>query len=95
MNTAAATKVRRSNTYAGKCVCGAWVKAGAGVLGGKVNGRWTVECGHCVAIPSRSRSATPLAVRTATRKARHCITDGNCSSFGNGKSCGAEACDGW
>lgn len=24
-----------------------------------------------------------------------CPTDGNCSSFGDGRSCGAPDCDGW
>jgi hypothetical protein len=41
----------RPNRYAGKCAeCGGWVEAEAGLLGGKVDGRWTVthaegQCG--------------------------------------------------
>ena len=30
----------------------------------------------------------------AARKPRKCITDGQCSSFGSGRSCGAPDCDG-
>lgn len=26
---------------------------------------------------------------------RRCITDGNCSSFGSGRNCGGEDCDGY
>jgi hypothetical protein len=37
-------------------------------------------------------SATGQRYRTS-RKA--CTTGGNCSSFGNGRSCGGHDCDGW
>lgn len=35
--------------------------------------------------------------RPATKSARQstCRTGGNCSSFSNGRSCGAPDCDGW
>lgn len=29
------------------------------------------------------------------RRGRACITDGNCSSFGSGRSCGGYDCDGY
>ena len=42
--------------------------------------------------------AYPVAdrIHTATRATgrRGCITGGNCSSFGNGRSCGGHDCDG-
>jgi len=45
-NTATATA--RPNTYAGSCgTCGAHVAAAAGILGGKVAGRWTVAHVTC------------------------------------------------
>jgi hypothetical protein len=44
------TRTRRPNTYAGSCRnCGEQVGAGAGYLGAKVMGRWTVEHGECPA----------------------------------------------
>jgi hypothetical protein len=30
-----------------------------------------------------------------TRGRRSCVSGGNCSSFGSGRSCGAEDCDGY
>lgn len=35
----------------------------------------------------------PASARRSTR--RSCPTGGNCSSFGNGRSCGAPDCDGY
>lgn len=47
--------------------------------------------------PSRNWDASAFAgygrPRGAYRKA--CITDGNCSSFGSGRSCGGHDCDGY
>jgi len=39
----------------------------------------------------------PTARRTNTRpqRTRRCATGGNCSSFGDGRSCGGYDCDGW
>jgi hypothetical protein len=43
-------KGRRPNAYAGACAkCGERVEAGAGLLGDKVDGRWTVEHVECPA----------------------------------------------
>ena len=39
-------------------------------------------------------AATKRSNRSGSYR-RGCPTDGNCSSFGSGKSCGAEDCDGW
>ena len=33
--------------------------------------------------------------RAAKRAKRECRTGGNCSSVGNGRTCGAHDCDGW
>jgi len=46
----------RPNKFAGKCACGTHVPAGAGSLGGKVNGRWTTRCAGCTPRPRRSFS---------------------------------------
>jgi len=54
MNTAA-----RTNKFAAKCTtCGTHVPAGAGSLGGKVNGRWVTRCAtHTpAAAPRRGRA---------------------------------------
>lgn len=40
--------------------------------------------------PDRSGGA-----RGASRGRKKCITGGNCSSFGSGRSCGGHDCDGW
>lgn len=66
MTTATAT--RRQNTYAGTCrTCGGHVAAGAGLLGPKVGGRWTVEhLGHpagAATQPAPAHTAKPTAAR--------------------------------
>ena len=44
----AATATRKANVYAGRCAkCAGHVAAGAGLLGSKVDGRWTVEHATC------------------------------------------------
>lgn len=43
--------------------------------------------------PPRERPAPSSGRRGRGR--RTCPTGGNCSSFGSGRSCGAEDCDGW
>lgn len=44
-----------------------------------------------------SSSPRPRPYGGYREPSRHgsCPTDGNCSSFGNGKSCGSYECDGW
>ena len=43
------------------------------------------------------RQGDTPARRTNTRsqRTRRCATGGNCSSFGDGRSCGGYDCDGW
>jgi hypothetical protein len=70
---ATATKTR-SNTYAGVCSsCGTRVAAGAGLLGGKVNGRWTVRHSNC----SMSVHATStVSVRPGAHRCQECGRSG-------------------
>lgn len=44
---------------------------------------------------SRPARRNPSGEYTRFGTRRHCITDGNCSSFGTGESCGAPDCDGY
>jgi hypothetical protein len=93
-----ATTTRRPNTYAGTCRnCHRPVRALTGYLGPKVDGRWTVEHTTCFARSSSPVVQTTRTTRTArpTRRQRSCISGGNCSSFGTGRGCGAEDCDGY
>jgi hypothetical protein len=46
----------RTNKFSGQCNCGTYVPAGAGSLGGKVDGRWVTRCAACTPAPSTSRS---------------------------------------
>jgi hypothetical protein len=45
--------------------------------------------------PAPARQAAPARSGRSNRRRGGCITDGNCSSFGRGQSCGAHDCDGW
>ncbi len=48
MSTQAPTRTRKANIYAGTCHnCGGHVAAQAGLLGSRVNGRWTVQHTEC------------------------------------------------
>ena len=87
---------RKANVYAGTCSkCGAHVAAQAGLLGSKVNGRWTVRHTDCAANTQVAPARQSLhAHRYATRRPA-CITGGNCSSFGTGRDCGGYDCDGY
>lgn len=53
--------------------------------------------GDGVAIVATGQRARPVARddRYYGSNGRRCITDGNCSSFGTGRSCGGYDCDGW
>ena len=56
----------RTNTYPGNCArCGGWVEAQEGMLGDKVDGRWTVE--HRTKCPTG-----PVYAPTAARAGRRC-----------------------
>lgn len=83
-----ATKTR-PNTYAGNCRnCGSRVPAQAGLLGGKVDGRWTVLHTECPASAPASRwvdgiNSDPRPIRPRQyypRNTRGC--NGDCMSFG-------------
>lgn len=51
------TATARPNTYAGPCAtCGAHVAAAAGILGAKINGRWTVAHATCPTTPAPART---------------------------------------
>lgn len=39
--------------------------------------------------------AEPARPRRRRSRGRGCITGGNCSSFNDGRTCGAADCDGW
>lgn len=107
--TTTSTTTARANTYAGTCTrCHTPVAAGAGLLGGRVDGRWTVthRDGDCRArttadMTPAERGMAVIAPRRATYYAgrstsrRSCPTGGNCSSFGSGRSCAADDCDGY
>ena len=51
---------------------------------------WSDHTGLAIASIVSDR---PASARRSTR--RSCPTGGNCSSFGNGRSCGAPDCDGF
>ncbi|HMT51183.1 MAG TPA: hypothetical protein PKC36_13660 [Dietzia sp.] len=54
----ASTTATRTNTYAGTCSeCGERVAAAAGLLGPKVDGRWTVRHADCQPQVTTYRSA--------------------------------------
>jgi hypothetical protein len=48
-------------------------------------------------LTARETSARPTSrcERFAPRNRKACISDGNCSSFGNGRNCGGHDCDGF
>jgi hypothetical protein len=73
------TQTRKANQYAGQCSkCHGHVPAGAGYLGGKVNGRWTVEHINC----STQYGRSPFG---------RCPTGGDCLTFGiKCHACGTE-----
>lgn len=57
--TATATRSQRPNTYPGTCSgCGSHVAAQGGVLGGRVDGRWTVRHTECPTTPAPTATAT-------------------------------------
>lgn len=86
MSTQTAT---RPNAYAGDCSsCGTRVAASAGLLGPKVNGRWTVQHTTCPTATTRTRTSAPR-VRTSADadfgRGRNYPTrtnDGTCESCG-------------
>ena len=68
----------RPNTYAGACTqCSGQVAAGAGLLGGKVNGRWTVRHAACGSTPPPKRTVTKsTARRTSSHRCESCGRSG-------------------
>lgn len=81
--TVTATKTR-SNTYAGTCSkCSTHVAAQAGVLGGKVNGRWTVRHTNC----SKTATKTVKTYVAPFYIGRAYSGNGRCSECGNSGTC--------
>lgn len=65
------TTTARPNTYAGICtMCGTKVAAGAGLLGGKVNGRWTVRHTDCEQPTTTTRNGVTWTEGLTYRPAR-------------------------
>lgn len=65
------TTTARPNTYAGTCTsCGKHVAAGAGLLGGKVNGRWTVRHADCEQPTTTMRNGVTYTEGLTYRPAR-------------------------
>lgn len=59
----------------------------------KLGAPFTVDNAYMVyayLVPTRKAAPTRPAMER-----KRCITGGNCSSFGNSRSCGAEDCDGF
>ncbi len=75
--TATATATR-PNTYAGTCImCSGPVAAGAGLLGGKVQGRWTVRHAVCGSTAPAKRTTTKsTARRTSSHRCESCGRSG-------------------
>lgn len=74
--------------------------------GGRLNPETVVELGEPFTVDGvqmvygylrpRSQRQTTAKRTTRTRpRGSGCVTFGNCSSFGDGSSCGADDCDGW
>lgn len=105
------TVLRYRNTKRGWVVYGPAdrVTAGADVQVTKANGEVKSERITSVGRPFQADGQTmiygylaepaPAPARPKRQRIRSsrmsCPTDGNCSSFGNGQSCGADECDGW
>lgn len=93
MSTITRTADLRPNAYPGTCSdCGREVTKMAGYLGPKVAGSWTIHHKACKAAVAPRKQVRTQSYRPARRAA--CITGGNCSSFGYGRSCGGYDCDG-
>lgn len=83
-----------TNRYPGKCsACGQWLDAGAGLLGPKVDGRWTVKHdGTCPARPSKLVASPVYAGRSGgvqhasgrNRRAASCDRCGEHIAAGDG-----------
>ena len=95
--------------YAGKCGCGSAVAAGSKIeWAGRIAG--CVACGMGKAVSGSRTALVERSARRASNYdptkfngygvprggfRRACKTDGNCSSFGSGRSCGGHDCDGY
>lgn len=51
--------------------------------------------GSDAALVATESADRPAAKSTGKPRRKSCVTDGNCSSFGRGRSCGGYDCDGW
>jgi len=80
--------------YPGKCACcGLPISVGSKIEWSKGAAARHVACGPVSAVPARRVSAG--YTRRPYGATRACRTGGNCSSFGDGSSCGGHDCDGY
>ena len=82
--------------FASTCpCCAAPIAVGSKVEWSKGQRARHATCTGVVPAASPVRPAAPRSARFYGRSARReCVSGGNCSSFGSGRSCGAEDCDG-
>ena len=79
--------------FASTCpCCAAPIAVGAKVEWSKGSKAAHVACAGRPATAS-VRVAAPRSARYYSRS-RQCVSGGNCSAFGSGRSCGADDCDG-
>lgn len=82
--------------FPGRCAkCGGSIAAGTVIEWSKSGGSSHVSCpaggAKVAAAPAQPRRAGAYQ----GRRGKACITGGNCSSFGSGRSCGGHDCDGY
>lgn len=91
--TATVKATVKANAYAGSCtLCGGRVEAGAGHLGGRVDGRWTVEHATCPTTQVAAHTASP-ARATSVRVTRSASHGGRCEQCGRTAARLVEAVD--
>jgi hypothetical protein len=80
------------NKFGGVCSdCEGRVQPLTGLLGPRAGGKFTVHHKWCTPAKPVTR---PASARRWSGRPAGCITGGDCSSFGSGRSCGAHDCDG-
>ena len=76
--------------YASSCnVCGRHIGVGE-----KIEWSRGARAVHAACATSGSTASRSTAARGGYDR-KGCVTGGNCSSFGDGHSCGGHDCDGW
>jgi len=88
--------------YASKCAtCGQAIPVGAQIEWSKGSPARHTSCAAApaTAAPKKASNYDPTAFRGYGRPRggfrKACVSGGNCSSFGSGKTCGGHDCDGW